>query len=547
MTGKTYNLRIGILFIIFCSMYGVIAINLFYIQIMRSDFFSSLGRQQYETSVTLQQPRAAILDRTGKQYFALNKESVAAFILPRSLQEPKKVAHFLQRHFPAAYERLQNHDESYFMYIRRRLNPEQIELIHHSGLADIKLLNEPSRYYPNASAGAVIGITDIDNKGLFGLEMYCNKKLAGQPMVASLEKDARSGHFYFDKKTMDAGLLAKPLRITISSDLQFLVNEELQQAIVKFKASEGALLIIDPRTGDILAMTSQPGFDPNQTGDLDLESAKNRVISNAYELGSVFKVFAAMAALQEGVVQPDELIDCQGVETGIVEGRKVNTVKSSIRGVVPFYEVIAVSNNIGIATVAQRVGTKMYDYYRRLGFGSKTGISLPGEHAGMVNHPRQWSRHSIISLSYGYEVTATLLQLARAFCIIANYGYGVKPRILMDEPIEKTHEPLFSTEVISTIRSILENTTLQGSGRKAAVKGYRVMTKTGTANILINGQYDTNRNLFTCAGIVEHGDYSRVIVTFIKEAQGYNLYASTVAAPLFERVAQRMLIHEKIL
>lgn len=547
MMNKAYNLRVGWVFLFFCIAYVIIACNLFFIQVMRSDFFSSLGKQQYEVVLTLEPPRAAIMDRTGKQFLALNKESVAAFILPRQVHEPEKLAAFLKKHFPAAYKRLGRHDDSYFIYVRRRLTPAHIELINNSNLADIKLLNEPSRFYPIASAAAIVGITDIDNKGLLGLEMQFNKQLAGEPMVSSLEKDARSGHFYFDKKTKVAGTQGKPITVTISSDLQFLVSQELHEAIKKYDAKEGSVIVIDPSNGDILAMASAPGFDPNDTADLDLELTKNRVIADAYELGSVFKVFAAMAALEEGVVTANDMIDCQGVETGSVDGRKINTVKSSIRGVIPFYEVISVSNNIGIAQVAHRVGNKMYDHYKRLGFGKKSGIALPGEHSGIVNHPNNWSKQSIFSLSYGYEVSATLLQLARAFCLIANDGYQIKPRLMLDAPIEKSSERLYSHETIEVIRSILENTTVQGTAKKAAVKGYRVMSKTGTANLLINGEYDTQRNLYTCAGIVERDGYQRVIVTFIREAHGYNLYASTVAAPLFEQVAQKMLIHEKII
>jgi cell division protein FtsI (penicillin-binding protein 3) len=274
------------------------------------------------------------------------------------------------------------------------------------------------------------------------------------------------------------------------------------------------------------------------------------VITEAYELGSVIKVLAALAALEEKVVTEDELIDCQHSKTAYVEGRKINTVPSSVAGIIPFTEVIEKSNNIGTAKVAMRVGTKIYDHYTRLGFGKKTGIELPGEHKGFVNHPNNWSKQSIISLSYGYEISATLLQLGHAFCLIARDGYPVKPTCVLDP---KPHMPdapserLYSHETMEIMRRILENTTLRGTAKKAGIKGYRVMSKTGTANMLIDGQYNPTKNIFTCAGIIEKDDYQRVIVVFIKETQKKNMYASTVAAPLFERIAEKTLIHDKII
>ena len=252
-----------------------------------------------------------------------------------------------------------------------------------------------------------------------------------------------------------------------------------------------------------------------------------------------------MSALQEEVVAFDELIDCRNCASAVIDGRKINTVAHSVRSVVPFYEVIAVSNNIGIAIIAKRVGHALYDHYTRLGFGKKTGISLPGEHSGFVNPPKNWSAQSIISLSYGYEVTATILQLAQAFSVFANDGRIVKPRINLQDPITRS-EQLYSHNTIEIMRAILETTTLSGTTKKAAIKGYKVMSKTGTANLLIDGEYDTKRNIYTCAGIVEKDSYQRIIVTFIKEVETPNAFASTIAAPLFERVAQKLLIHDKV-
>lgn len=545
MVNQAYKIRGIIIFLLFCFLYGIILINLYLIQVLHQPFFAQLAHRQYNTTIRMLPPRACIVDRTGKKFLALNKDTVSAFITPSSLDDSKKTAQFLKQHFPQAHMRLKAHKNTHFMYIKRKLTNEQIELITKSGITDIKLLNEPSRYYPLEAAAPLIGITDIDNKGILGLEMLYNGQLAGKPTTYELEKDARSGHFYFKKETKVAGTQSAPLQLTIDSKLQFLVYEELKEAVDRFNAKEGAIIIMDPNNGDILAMATYPTFDPNNTNDLDMATTKNIVINDAYELGSVIKICSALAALEEKVVTPDELIDCKNSETAIIDGRVINTWKA--HGIIPFEQVIAQSNNIGIAQIAKRVDKKLYDQYLKLGFSKKTMLNLPGENKGYLNHPKNWSKQSIISLSYGYEVAATLAQLARTFSIIANGGYWVEPNLKLNEKIVYTKEKLFSDEPIQEIKKMLEKTTLEGTARKAAIKGYRIMSKTGTANLLDNGLYNRDKNIFTCAGIVQKDSYQRVIITFVKEVAQKDLYASSVAAPLFERVAEKLLIHDKII
>jgi cell division protein FtsI (penicillin-binding protein 3) len=542
---NSYKIRIIPLFVFICFFYIVIIFNLYMIQIVHGSYYSSLGKKQYYVTQTMLPARAFIVDRHNKP-LALNKESFSAFILPAHVEYEAQLKQFLRTHFPESLPRWQKHADAQFLFIKRRLSPDQIKLIEQSGMTDIKLLAEPSRFYPLSAAASVIGITDIDNQGLMGIELQCNNQLAGQATTCNLEREARSGHFHFSKKVQVQGKSSEPIKLTLDTDLQFLVNEEVANTVLQYNAQEGAAIIMDPVTGQIQAMVQVPSFDPNNTHELDMQQAKNKVTGDAYELGSVMKVFVALAALQEKVVTFDELIDCKNVPTAFIDGRKINTVESSVRGIIPFCDVIAFSNNIGIALVAKRLGQKLYDHYMRLGFGQKTGIELPGEHKGFVNPPNQWSKQSIISLSYGYEISATLLQLARAFALIANGGYLITSH-LIDTAVSDKGKSLYSSDSLEVIKNILERTTLEGTTRKAAIKGYRVMSKTGTANMLVNGEYDTTQNLFTCAGIIQKDDYSRVIVVFIKNAQGKKLYASTVAAPLFERVAEQLLIHDKII
>ncbi len=540
--------RTTCIFFCFVILYIFIISYLYCLQIRQKGYFSNLAERQYTTTLTTMPPRAEIFDRYGKA-LAINKDSVSAFILPHALQEKENVIHFLHNHFPRAAQRLLHTPEhTYFMYVKRHLTPHELDLIYTRNLGDIKLLKEPSRFYPLESLGPVVGITNIDNKGLLGIELQCDSILAGKPSTVFLERDA-SGFFYFAKELKIAGSAGTSVTLTLDADLQFLIYEELKEAVQKYKACEGCVLIIDPITGHILTMANYPDFDPNSAQTLtDLTITKNKIITDTHEFGSVMKTFLACAAIEEGIVAPDELINCENTKTAFINGVRVNTVHAN--GIISFSEVIEHSNNIGCVKVALKLGPKLYDHYRTFGFGAKTNIAFPGESKGFINPPARWSKLSPYSLSYGYEITATVLQLGRAFCIIANHGYDV-PLVLVRTPSLTSCLPpkqLYSAKTMNFIKQILINTVQQGTARRARINGYTIMGKTGTARLVIDGTYRPGRNIYTFVAIIEKGEYKRVIVTFIKESKlKKDLHASEVAVPLSERVTQKMLIHDKIL
>ncbi len=538
------NSRLILLFFIFVSMYLFVLFNLYLVQIRRAQFFQTLAYQQYTTTTTLTPPRAEIYDRSGVQPLALNKESIAAFIIPSKLEQKEALSRFLEKHFKNAAARLKKQSRSHFMYLKRRLSAKEIALIESSGLTDIKLIKEPSRFYPIQSVGPIVGITDIDNQGLFGIESLYNTTLAGKPTTYIVEKDARSGRFYFTRQTKVEGAEAQPLSLTIDSVLQFLAYEELKDYVKQMGSKEGSVLILNPDNGDILVMANYPDFNPNDTELVDQALTKNRIITDAYELGSVIKAFLALAALEEKAVAPTTLIDCENRLHTKLHGIPVNTTKAN--GIIPFAEVIQFSNNIGVAKVAQKVGTKLYEHYRHLGFGTKLGI-FPGENGGLITPPEKWSKASLISLSFGYEISANILQLGQALSVIANNGYRIKPRLLKtDEPPLK-EGPFFKEETIDQMKAILRQTIDEGAARKARIEGYTVMGKTGTARLITNGKYDAHRHIFSLMTIVEKGSYKRIVVVFIKETSKKGLLAAQVVPPLFERVAHKMLIHDKII
>lgn len=542
----TYKIRTTCIFFLFTSLFCIALIHLFSLQIKQHSFFSSLGNKQYHVTVTNHPPRAAIVDRNNVP-LALNKESLAAFILPKTIEKPQELKRFLKKHFPAALERWRKRPESHFLYVKRKLTDEERTLIEESSLEDIKILSEPNRFYPSSSSGSIIGITNIDNTGLFGIELQFDTELKGTPTTNILEKDARSGRFYFSKQTTQEGTAGTPVKLTIDSDLQFLVQEELNTRAQFYGVKEGAAIVLNPDNGDILAMASFPTFEPNDTTSLSLVSTKNTAVTESYEFGSALKAFVALAALEEGLVTADEQIDCENKKTTYVEGRKINNWEA--QGLLSFEQVIVRSNNIGIAKVAKRLDSTLYDHYIKLGFGSRTGIPFPGEQAGFVNPPEKWSKQSIISLSYGYEITTTLLRLTSAFSIFANGGHLVTPRLVLEpEQFQKTPEKVYSDQSINTMRAILEKTTSkQGTAKYAAINGYTTMGKTSTANLIVDGKYDETKNFYGFVGIIEKGDYKRVIGCFLKESPRKNLFASTVAAPLFRKIVEKLLIHANVI
>jgi len=437
-----------------------------------------------------------------------------------------------------------------FLWLERHLSQERLKEIKSFDSKDIYFLAEPERFYPFPETAHIVGFTNIDNVGIAGAELQYNDRIGGTPTTFILEKDARSGYFYFKKDIKEKGVAGESIILTIDKTLQFFAHEELEKTVAKHNAKGGAVLILDPDSGHILSMTSNPSFNPNDIKRISLETTKNIPVTECFELGSVIKIFTALAALEEEVVNIDEEIDCEGKSTKI-DGFKVENWKSLGPGLHPFWQVVWRSNNVGIAKVAKRLGPKLYYHLKRLGFGSQTGIHFPGERSGFVNPPHNWSRSSIIVMSFGYEIMATLLQLAKAFSIIANNGYNTQPTLSIKpakQKIDLGYKRLYSEKSVSQIKEILEFKDWVKS--RYGIDGYRIMGKTGTARSVKNGKYSTKDHVFTYAGIIEKENlesqktYRRVIITFIKEPKEKNIWSSQITLPLFHRIAQKMIVYD---
>ena len=531
----------SILFVLYCIIIG----NLYSMQVKKQDFFKNMGDKQYSISMTTLPERAYIFDRNGTP-IALNKDSFAAFILPKQVTDRPTIEAFLEKNFPAAATRLAQAWDKNFFFIARKLTLEQQEIIGTANISGIHILQEPSRFYPYKCLGTILGITDIDNHGIMGLEQEYDEMLRGSETTHILKKDARSNHFYFEKELAIQGTASQPITLTIDADLQFKITEILQNTIEELQAKEGAIVIMNPENGEICAMTSYPYFDPNNIEHLEIETTKNRPATQAFETGSVIKTFCALAALDLELTTLDEMINCENTKETKVEGIRVRTTHP--HGIIPFKEVIQNSNNIGTVKIAKRINEKLYDYYRLLGFGQATGLHFPGEQKGFVNPPKKWSAYSIVSLSFGYEITTTLLQLARALSVIYNGGYLVTPTLInRNSPVEKlSGMPLISQKTRDDVDTILQACVQEGSGKRGKITGYKIAGKTGTANILENGKYNEDKHLNTFIGYVEKDSYKRVITVSVKESKKA-AYSSIITAPLFKKAAEALLIHDHII
>lgn len=533
------------LLVLFCiyGVYIIIGVRLFRIQVTDQARYKNLGTKQYTVTITDYPPRAPIYDRTS-QYLALNSDGISAFMLPRVLKEEKKLTAWLARNAPQALQRLKKNHKKHFLFIKRLLTPAEYTTYTNAHIADINFLAEPQRVYPIDAVAPIIGITNTDTQGIEGIELLFNAQLAGTPSIHTVERDGRGGLF-FKKNTQVMGHDGTPITLTIDADIQCMALHELQETVNEYRAESGGVVILDPATGELHALVS---YAPGSSHPL-----KNSPVTDVNELGSAFKVFSALACLEEKVVTPDELIDCHNSKSSTINGVPVNTWKA--HGIIPYADVVAFSNNIGIALVAERIGTKLYDHYKKLGFGSHSGIEFPGEQIGFINPPKKWSKQSIISLSYGYEISTNLVQLARALSVVACDGYLCRPTLIKSGPtppglLEKIPQKprrLYRHETIEQIRSILIRTVTEGTGSCAKIEGYTIMGKTSSANMLVNGVYDKSHSIFTFMGIIEKNNYQRIIVTSVKDVQKTGVYASTVVGPLFERIAQQLLLHDNIL
>ncbi|MGH9341435.1 MAG: penicillin-binding protein [Acidobacteriota bacterium] len=536
-------------------LWGVLVLTrLVQLQVVRSADYRLQAQQQQIGYIELSPRRGDILDRhLGELAISVQMESV--FAHPREVSDPaaasELLAPILGQHRHEIYKKLIS-DRS-FVYLARKIPPRQTEQIAALKLSGVYLHEESKRVYPGRELAAhILGFVGMDNEGLAGLEYLYDDRIKGEKRRIHLRVDARRQSY--DRESSPQQTSGNTVVLNIDRSIQFIVEQALRETVEKNKALNGSAIIMNPQNGEILALASHPPFNPNRYTDYDVETRRNRAILEIYEPGSTFKAITLAAVLNEGLADPMEIIDCE-VGTLRLAGKVYREAKHSY-GLLSFRQVLAKSSNVGTIKFALRLGEeKLYEYIRRFGFGEQTGIELPGEQAGLLRPPSQWSRISIGALSIGQELGVTSLQMVRSISAIANGGYLLRPRLvrqiltpegdLLFRP-EQQIERILSAATAQEMKSALSLVVDGGTGSRAALTGYSSAGKTGTAQKFIDGAYSRTRYVASYLGFAPVHEPALAAVVVINEPLADHYYGGLVAAPAFQQIMEQSLIHLKV-
>ncbi|MGI0152918.1 peptidoglycan D,D-transpeptidase FtsI family protein [Pseudidiomarina sp. WS423] len=426
-----------------------------------------------------------------------------------------------------------------FVYLERKVTPGVAEFVRQLGIPGVYLKTESRRFYPAGEIAAhVVGFTDIDGLGIEGLEAIYNQVLTGVPGERLYRKDAAGR--VVEEISVTAAQQPQQLTLSIDQRLQALAYAEVKKAVRYHQATSGSAVILDITTGEVLAMVNSPSYNPNNRADAQPHRLRNRAITDAYEPGSTVKPLAVIAALEHGVIKPNQVIDTSPGWLRI-GGRRVSDPKN--RGPLTITEILETSSNVGTAKIALQTGIdNMLDTYAAVGFGNDTGVAMLGESFGVLQGRQRWSDFEVATLSYGYGLTVTTLQLAQMYAIIGNGGVRY-PLTIQRREGTPVGEQVISKETADTVLAMLESVVANGSGERARVRGYRVAGKTGTTRKAVAGGYgDEYVTLF--AGVAPVSNPRLAVVVTINEPSGDEYYGSQVSAPVFAEIvgdALRML------
>ena len=552
MESRRHVLRFSLVFLILITCLAVFVVKLVLIQTFRSGYLTDLAAKQHRHLVELEPVRGTIYDRKMRP-IAFNVSVYSLFASPRMMSEADKQSALEHLSVILGTSRdsiAANLDkDKYFVWIKRKLPQETAEKIQELKLKGLGFRKESKRFYPGAALAAhVLGFADIDNNGLEGLELYYNKELKGKPGWMRVMRDARQTELLLDNNFLPArdGL---NLVLTIDETIQYIAERALAQAVQKYNAKAATIIVMDTRTGAILALANQPTYDLEHYSASGAQSRTNRALSYVYEPGSVFKVVTAAAALQEGKFTESDKIFCENGKYKIANNILTD---HHPHGTLSFTEVFSFSSNIGVVKIAQKLGAAaIYQYAKKFRFGMSTGIDLKGEVKGWLKDPSRWSKTSIGAIPIGYEVTVTPLQLLSMMATVANNGAYMQPfvvKYIQDKQgrVVKSFEPKILAERVieektaRRVTEILVDVVEHGTAQKAQIKGVRVAGKTGTARKVIGGAYSEGKYYATFAGFAPADD-PRLAAIVIMDEPRPAYFGGTVCAPVFKEVIENAL------
>jgi cell division protein FtsI/penicillin-binding protein 2 len=524
------------------------------LQVMQHDQLVARAERQQMSTVDAPAKRGEIYDRNGR-LLAYSVDADTIYAVPSELEDPATTARALCSALddctPKMREELRDRlsRKGSFAFVRRRATPLQAKRVAALKLDGIAFRKESRRYYPNRELAAhLLGYVGIDNVGLDGLEATYDKVVRGREGKLLVQTDARRQVFSRLERSPTAG---GSLELTIDEHLQHIAEREVKAGVDAARADGGTAVIMDPHTGEILAMASYPTFNPNDYSDSSDEERRNRAVQDLYEPGSTFKLVTASAALQERVVRPDDIIDTLG---GVIKfpGRKPITDMGHDYGPLSFTDVIVKSSNVGAIQVGLRVGAeRMGLYIRRFGFGRPSSPDFPSESPGIVWDASKLNDSALASVSMGYQIGVTPLQMAAAASVVANGGTLYEPhvvRAVIKGGVRTVVGPKVVRQAIlpataATVTDIMEKVVTDGTGGKARLISYSVAGKTGTANKVVNGRYSESQQNVSFVGFVPSREPALTIIVMVDSPRVGGDTGGVIAAPIFKRIADGALRH----
>lgn len=558
------------LFTVFFIFFALI-LRLMWIQVIKGDLYRGMAVEQWTRDIPVPSKRGIIYDRNGKK-LAISASIESIYVRPVEIEDVEgvsyRIAEALGMDRQQVLEKLTKKADT--VLLKRKVEKEIVDTIR--DIPGIHVVDDSKRYYSNRNFAAhLLGFTGIDNQGLDGVEAIFDKYLYGLPGRNIAETDAAGRPIPFGYDTQYAAQDGYDLVLTIDEVIQHFAEKAMEEALIKHNAHRATAIVMDPKTGDVLAMVVKPDYDPNTPFEpVDPESKKlwegmteekkrderlkmwrNYAVSDIYEPGSTFKIITSAAGLEEGVVTPNSTFYCRG--TVKVGGRTLECWRYySPHGHQTFTEGVQNSCNPVFIEVAQRLGEeKFLKYIEAFGFGSKTGIDLPGEAYGLVMNPSSVGPVELSTMSYGQGIAVTPIQLITAASAIANDGILMEPRIaleLRDKEGNTIHrfEPRMRRQVISpetsrTLMQILESVVSDGTGSNAYIPGYRVAGKTGTAQKVIDGRYVDRKYVASFVAIAPADDPRIAVLVVIDEPDPSNYYGGQIAAPVAGAIVRDVL------
>ena len=528
--------------------------RLVYLQVIsHADLMDRADRQQNRT-VEPPAKRGDIFDRRGRLLaYSVDADTIAA--VPSDVENPAEVAAQVCGALDGCTaERRQAIAKSLsrrgaFTYIARQVTPEEAKRVKALALPGITLLKESRRYYPNSELAAhVVGYVGLDNVGLGGIESAYDSQIRGKDGKVLIQTDAKR-HAIFSRVERPATAGAG-VELTIDQYLQFLAERELRVGVEENHAAAGTAIIMDPNTGEILALANWPTFNPNAFAKSDDDARRNRAIQNLYEPGSTFKIVTASAAIEQGVITPETMVD---TSPGSITfpGRKP-IYDTHHYGTIAFTDVIVKSSNVGAIKVGLRLGpARLGDYINRFGFGQTLGPDFRGETAGIVWDPARLNDSALASVSMGYQVGVTPLQMVTAVSVVANGGLRLEPRVVRafikdGRRIEVPHKEVqqsITPDTAATMTTIMEQVVERGTARAAQIPGYTIAGKTGTAAKLVNGRYQKSDYNASFVGFIPSRKPALAILVVLDSPHGNGYTGGAVSAPIFRRIAESALTY----